>query len=70
MWEGCIPGIAVSFPRRNPIPDRPLLRVVPTGPKVVAYSWLQRRSRAWFWVMLLGVMFGGLILFFTNWLSR
>jgi len=70
MWEGCIPPIAVSFPQRNFRPDRPQLRVVPTAPEAVSYGWLQRRNRGWFWAMLLGVLFGGLILFFTNWLSR
>jgi hypothetical protein len=64
------PTIAVSSPRRNLGPYRPQLRVVPTGPRVVSYRWLQRRNRAWFWVMLLGVLFGGLILLFTNLLSR
>ena len=60
----------MSSPQRNFRPDPSQLRVVPTGPKAVSYGWLQRRSSAWFWAMLLGVLFGGLILFFTNWLSR
>jgi hypothetical protein len=70
MWGGCIPAIAVSSPRRNPRPDRPQLRVVPDGPKVDSYGWLQRRSSAWLWVMVLGILFGGLIIFFANWMSR
>jgi len=60
----------VSSPQRNFRPDRPQLRVVPTAPEAVSYPWLQRRNRGWFWAMLLGALFGGLILFFTNWLSR
>jgi hypothetical protein len=70
ICKGCIPNSAVSTPRRNPRPDRPPLHVVHTGPKVVSYPWLQRRNRGWFWVMLLGVLFGSLILSFANWLSR
>ena len=70
ICKGCIPRSAVSSPQRNFRPDRPQLRVVPTAPEAVSYGWLQRRNRGWFWAMLLGVLFGGLILFFTNWLSR
>jgi hypothetical protein len=64
------PTYPVSSPRRNPRFDQPQLRVVSTDPKAVSYRWLERRNRAWFWVMLLGVLFGGLLLFFTDWLSR
>ena len=63
-------GALCPFLNRNFRPDRPQLRVVPTAPEAVSYGWLQRRNGGWFWAMLLGVLFGGLILFFTNWLSR
>jgi len=53
----------VSSPQRNFRPDRPQLRVVPRAPEAVSYGWLQRRNGGWFWAMLLGVLFGGLILF-------
>src|ERR1700730_16440245 len=68
ICKGCIPSSAVSSPKFRP--DRPQLNVVPTAPEAVSYRWLQRRNRGWSWAMLLGVLFGGLILFFTNWLSR
>jgi hypothetical protein len=69
MTKARIPPIAVAFPRRNLRTEPPELRVVSTVPKV-SYRWLRRRNRGWFWAMLLGVLFGGLILFFTNLLSR